>query len=186
MPTRRDCGIGLLPRRGFALGQTDLLPRFLELTASYSGGNLFFTAPFFDSEFLERLVSYLPGKTNSFELIVRQPEAAREIIEYFWRRSCRSVSVRVAERLHAKVYIFESPKGDLLAVVGSHNPTVAAITQNLEAGIFVGAKSGCEEWRHLLELRNSLRASSNAYLGEITAGASRRETTHEYSHSINQ
>lgn len=186
MPVRRDCGIGLLPRQGFALGRTDLLLRFLELSSSYSGGKLFFTAPFFDSEFLERLVSYLPGRTNEFEVIVKNQDAARDVIEFFWQKHSRNVSVRIAENLHAKVYIFESTKCDLLAVVGSHNPTIAAITQNLEAGVFVGCQPGREEWQHLIELRSSLRASSYAYLGEITAGQSRREKTHEqHYHSVN-
>ncbi len=182
---RRDLGIGLLPTSGLVLGQTDLLRRFLELASSYSCGTFFLAAPFFDSAFVETLLGYLLPEKTAFELIVKDRQSACDLYDLFGQRRSRGVSIRIADRLHAKVFIFESAKFDLLGVVGSHNATAAAISQNLEAGAFIGGRLGSREWRHLFDLRNSLRASSTSYVGEITAGSPRRESDDEYDHSFN-
>src|SRR6267143_6017206 len=103
----------ILPAEGMVVGHSELLVEFLELCGSFGSGSCFFAAPFFDNSFLDKLLANVSVAHTTFEVVVKNTSAAREILGYFERRRCRSVSVHLAESLHAKVYIFESARKDL-------------------------------------------------------------------------
>lgn len=185
MPEGRMASANFLPAEGMTVGHSELLVEFLELCGAFQTGSFFFTAPFFDDCFLDNLLAYVSVPHTTFEIVVRNPAAASEILGYFERRGCRSVSVRLSDVLHAKVYIFESARKDLFGLVGSHNPTAAAMKTNLEVGIYIGAKVGTPEWRALFELREFLRTNSLPYIGTESVSEPRKEREHDYRSSVN-
>jgi phosphatidylserine/phosphatidylglycerophosphate/cardiolipin synthase-like enzyme len=182
---RRTTTVNVLPTEGIRVGHEGILVDFLELCGAFRRGLFFFTAPFFDERFLDKLLFQFSIGHSEFEVVVRNPDSAQEILDYFGRRGCRSVSVSIAKDLHAKVYVFESAKKSLLGLIGSQNATAAGMRTNLEVGIYIGGKIGSPEWKTLFELREFLRKCSEPYLKTGTASAPYRENENVYRSCIN-
>jgi phosphatidylserine/phosphatidylglycerophosphate/cardiolipin synthase-like enzyme len=145
------------------VGDTSLLGQFMDLCSIYDEGRVFFTAPFYDGDFIEKLGTHLPMAFTDFEVIVKNVDAAEEMVQCLLQQGCRTVQVYISEHIHAKVYIFESRRGDLAALIGSHNPTKAGISKNLEVGVFIGTRPHKPEWKTIVDLRDYLRGRSCFY-----------------------
>src|ERR1700735_1226149 len=70
------------------------------------------------------------------------------------------ITIRLCHHLHAKVYVFETATHELVGLIGSHNPTRAGTTTNLEVGVLMHASCGTSEWLMLADLRDSIYARS--------------------------
>src|SRR5215469_2027281 len=116
-------------------GDTRLISEFADQCSGQGGGTLFFTAPFYDSGFLEWLTRYFAKPRMQLEVVVRDVCAAEDLSKQLLKNGCKSVATYICNRLHAKVYIFETLRHDLSLVIGSHNPTRAGISTNLEVGV---------------------------------------------------
>ncbi len=145
----------LLRSQEIKIGDTSLLPQFLNYCSQFDAGRLFFTAPYYDENFLKRLGGKFLRSRVSFEIVVKSVEAALSFQNTL--TGLAPVSTYVYENLHAKVYVFESQRRDLVALIGSHNPTVAGSEKNLEVGVYIGAKFRTPEWASIFELRAHLR-----------------------------
>jgi phosphatidylserine/phosphatidylglycerophosphate/cardiolipin synthase-like enzyme len=152
-----------MPPNRIAIGRTNLLREFLTLCSAYPSGSLFFTAPFYDQAFLERLSQFLPSTRTHLEVVVRSDSAAADLDTHLRRLGYRNLSIVVSEHLHAKVYMFELRTRDFLAIIGSHNATLAATTINLEVGVFMDAKARSPEWDALFDLRESFRTTARQF-----------------------
>jgi phosphatidylserine/phosphatidylglycerophosphate/cardiolipin synthase-like enzyme len=75
----------------------------------------------------------------------------------------------VAEALHAKVYLFESPRNELFGLIGSYNPTNAAANNNVEIGVFLASRPRTPEWKNLFELRTFLKNSARPFNNDVRA-----------------
>lgn len=184
-PERKSGTVSPLPTQGMRVGHRGILVEFLELCGAFQRGSFFFTAPFFDECFLDKLLSQISIADSTFEVVVRSPAAAQEILAYFGRHECASIFVSVARDLHAKVYVFESAGKTLLGLVGSHNPTAAGMKANLEVGIYLASGIGKPEWTALFELREFLRKCSQPYLNNGTACRFHRENANDYCTGVN-
>jgi len=184
-PERKNATVNPLPTEGIRVGHQGILVEFLELCGAFRRGSFFFTAPFFDECFLDELLSHVSIVDSTFEVVVRNSAAAQEILNYFARHECRSISVSIAKNLHAKVYVFESAGKTLLGLVGSHNPTAAGMKANLEVGIYLASRVGKPAWTVLFELREFLRKYSQPYLNTGTDRELHRENENDYGSCIN-
>lgn len=157
----------------FRIGDTGLLPQFLDLCSIYEAGSVFFTAPYYDEEFIDDLSTHLLMASIDFEVIVKDENAARWMKRALLQRGGKSVQMYVSKHMHAKVYIFESRRRDLAMVIGSHNPTKAGISRNLEVGVFIGARPNKADWRSIVDLRTYLKKRSRTYSSstKISEGA---------------
>lgn len=185
VPQRNVPTVNALPTEGIRVGYQGILIDFLELCGAFRHGSFFFTAPFFDECFLNKLLSQLSVGESAFQVVVRNSAAADEILDYFARHGCKSVSVLIAKDLHAKVYIFESTERTLLGLVGSHNPTAAGMKANLEIGIYLASRIGKPEWKALFELREFLRKRSQPHLKTRTNRAVHRENENDHRSCVN-
>src|SRR5258708_26674858 len=104
---------------GFRFGDTRLVSDFVDQCSGLSGGTLFFTAPFYDVDFLEGLRNRFSNPRMRFEVVVRNADTAEDLGKRLSRNGCRPAVVHICNRLHAKVYIFESLQRELSVVVGS-------------------------------------------------------------------
>jgi phosphatidylserine/phosphatidylglycerophosphate/cardiolipin synthase-like enzyme len=95
-----------------------------------------------------------------FEVVVRDVCSADDLSKQLLKNGCKSVATYICNRLHAKVYIFESLQHDLSLVIGSHNPTRAGMSTNLEVGVRVNAAPGTAQWRAIVDLRDRLKTES--------------------------
>jgi phosphatidylserine/phosphatidylglycerophosphate/cardiolipin synthase-like enzyme len=184
-PRRTAISANALPTEGMRVGRESILVDFLELCGAFRRGLFFFTAPFFDESFVDKLVSQVSVAQSEFEIVVRDSAAARQILDCFRRRGCRSVSVSIARDLHAKVYVFEAGARNLFGLIGSHNATAAGMKTNLEVGIYIGGRIGRAEWKTLFELREFLRKCSQPYLETGTTDAPHRENQNDNRRCIN-
>ena len=182
---QKSARVNSLPTEGIRVGHHGILVEFLELCGAFRRGSFFFTAPFFDKCFLNKLLSEVSIVDTAFEVVVRNSAAAQEMLDYFDRNECKFISVSIVKDLHAKVYVFESPGKALLGLVGSHNPTAAGMKANFEIGIYLASRIGRPEWRALSELRDFLRKSSQPYLRSGTDTGLRRENEYDYRRCIN-
>lgn len=155
------------------IGDTGLLPQFLDLCSIYEEGAVFFTAPYYDETFIGNLGAHLPMASIEFEVIVKNANAAEQMRRSLLQQGSKNVEVYVSRYIHAKVYIFESRRRDLAALIGSHNPTKAGLGKNLEVGVFIGARPNGPEWKSIVELRSYLKKRSRPYSGftQISEGA---------------
>ena len=94
-------------------------------------------------------------------------DSPHDLARLLKRLGCRSASIHICECLHAKVYIFESKKHDLVTFIGSHNPTTAGSNTNLEVGVCFNARVATSAWRVVADLKDFLRDRSRPY-SEIT------------------
>jgi PLD-like domain len=152
-PTRRA-------RIGFRIGWTDLLSEFLDLCASSGPGILLLVAPFMDEALIEGITARLTMQRVNLCLIVSGEDVAGRLRMKLHPRYCSLVTIRLCDHLHAKVYIFETATHELVGLIGSHNPTRAGTTTNLEVGVLMRASCGTSEWLMLADLRDSIYARS--------------------------
>jgi hypothetical protein len=178
--------IAALPAEGIRVGSAGMLSSFLELCGAFQTGRFFFTAPFFDESFVNSFASKLSVSRCDCEVVVKTPEAAREMLAYLRSHGCRTVSASIATDLHAKVFLFEVAGKCLLGLVGSHNPTAAGIKSNLEIGVYFGAQYGKPEWRTLFDLREFLRRASKPYVETVKGVGLYREKRDDNRNSVNQ
>jgi hypothetical protein len=162
-----------LDARRFAFGGTALLGDFLESCAVTGGGSLFFTAPFYDEPFLVQLVRELPASTT-VHILVKRDDAADKLLHLLSRYRRGAVNISVADSLHAKVYILESPRRDVTALIGSHNPTIAGLAVNLEAGVLIAAAPHTRAWTMVIELREFLKSKAIPYVRTLGPAAHTR------------
>jgi phosphatidylserine/phosphatidylglycerophosphate/cardiolipin synthase-like enzyme len=141
-----------------AIGDTSLIDQLVGFCSLYPDGELLFTAPFFDSTLINRIIENT-SREVALTILVRTPAAARKIHTMLAERG-RRVSLYVSTALHAKVYIFESKRRIIAALIGSHNPTRAGAKSNLELGVFLSATPGRPEWASIQQTRDFILASS--------------------------
>lgn len=134
----------LLGLQEIKIGDTALLPQFLNYCSQFEEGNLFFTAPYYDENFAKRLGRKFLRSKVSFEIVVKNPGAALSFQNTL--SGLQPITTHILENLHAKVYVFESRRRDLAALIGSHNPTVAGSEKNLEVGVYISAKFRTPGW----------------------------------------
>jgi phosphatidylserine/phosphatidylglycerophosphate/cardiolipin synthase-like enzyme len=141
-----------------AIGDTCLIEQLVGFCSLYPDGELLFTAPFFDATLIDRIIENT-SREIALTILVRTPAAARKIIPMLASRG-RKVTVYISAALHAKVYIFESKRRVIAAMIGSHNPTRAGAKNNLELGVFLSATPGRQEWHSIQQTRDFILASS--------------------------
>jgi hypothetical protein len=165
--------IQLTANNRLSLGDATLISEFADHCSAHSAGRLFFTAPFYDSAFLEWLTGHCAKTRTRIEVVVRDARAAEDLSKQLLNNGCKRLAIYICNRLHAKVYMFESLRHELSVVISSQNPTRAGITRNLEIGVRVTAAPGTSQWRAVADLREFLKTESQVY--EKTHQAHRSE-----------
>jgi phosphatidylserine/phosphatidylglycerophosphate/cardiolipin synthase-like enzyme len=149
------------------IGSTVLLPQFLSLCAASQQRTVFFTAPFYESTFMERLASNFDFRSVRVEIIVETGAVAELILSDLQQHYCQNFALYICARLHAKVYIFESLRGHLAALVGSHNPTVSGMSSNIEIGIVLRARPTTSNWLTITDLKKFLINRATPYTSKL-------------------
>jgi len=145
------------------IGLTELLPEFLDL-CSYAGSSTFFlAAPFVDENLIEDISSRFAKEKIIFHIVVPDEIVSARLQSRVPHRSIPFVKIHVCRHLHAKVYLCETRSREFIGLIGSHNPTRAGTTTNVEVGVLLFAKSGTPEWLQLADLRAALCERSRPY-----------------------
>jgi hypothetical protein len=145
------------------VGATLLLPQFISLCAASDQRSLFFTAPFYDSTFLNLLASNFDLRSVRLEAVVRTKAIGESLLQDLRDLNGSKFSLYICERLHAKVYVFESVRKDLAGLIGSHNPTISGMTSNIEVGVVLRGNPKTPNWSTLDETRRFLIGSALPY-----------------------
>jgi phosphatidylserine/phosphatidylglycerophosphate/cardiolipin synthase-like enzyme len=135
----------------------------MALCSYFNEGRLFITAPYYDETFIEVMSKHLQMRSSTFEVIVKNESIAQKVAASFRQHGAKNVQLYISKHIHAKVYVFESRRGDLAAMIGSHNPTRAGMSRNLEIGIVISAKPNKPEWKMISDLRDYLKRKSRFY-----------------------
>jgi DNA-binding NarL/FixJ family response regulator len=69
VPLRNVATVNALPTEGIRVGYQGILIDFLELCGAFRHGSFFFTAPFFDECFLDKLLSQLSVGESDFQVV---------------------------------------------------------------------------------------------------------------------
>ena len=152
----------------FILGSTHLLCEFLERAASMpTGRRLLIVAPFLDEALVEdnKLFTAECVVDSDLLLITTPSEARGGAVRAMTALPWRSCEVRALRGLHSKLYVVLPPGGTSLALLGSHNLTLAAANSNMELGILItGASTAANQliadlYDHILDLRRRAKVA---------------------------
>ncbi len=75
------------------IGDTGLLPQFLDLCSIYQEGAVFFTAPYYDETFIGNLGAHLPMASIEFEVIVKNANAAEQMRRSLLQQGSKNVGL---------------------------------------------------------------------------------------------
>lgn len=145
------------------IGLTELLPEFLDMCSYANSGTFFLAAPFLDETLIEEVSSRFTRQHIRFHIVVPHEDVCAKLRSRLNRRSVAPVTIYLCRHLHAKVYLFETGTRELIGLIGSHNPTRAGTTTNIEVGVLLHARSGTPEWLMLADLRATLYERSRPY-----------------------
>ena len=116
---------------------------------------------------MERLASNFDFRSVRLEIIVETEGVAEVILGDLQQHYCQNFDLYICARLHAKVYIFESLRGHLAALVGSHNPTSSGMSSNIEIGVVLRARPTTSNWLTLTELKKFLINQATPYMSNL-------------------
>ena len=158
-------------RSGIHIGGSELLALFFEEACELAADRLEILAPYVDERALrddrvralwQRLLTIA-----AVTFVVRTPSAAEAVLSSLPTRRVPRLDVWIYPRLHAKIFV-ASRGGTAIALVGSHNLTVAALHTNAEAGVLIAPRLDAKHRQLVEQLRHQARTlvrSSTRYSG---------------------